>query len=160
MGKVHLCKQNSGKLETWFVLEESVDYIGAMHDGKVSISYTKDVMQADSITELLHKLQSDKESEWEWYVVMSAIDSQHRTREEKYPHHRELHILSGYIPAVCDFMLESGYTYDWEVRYLSELWVAPNSYLMIKVSGFAEAMMRARDKYIENKELKFEEVTK
>ena len=159
MGKIHLGRQNSNKLENWVVLEEDVDYIGAMHDGKVSICYTKDIEKAESIPELLHKLQGG-EDKWRWYVILDYIDSKHRTRHEEYPYHRELHVLPGVVPHVCDLEIEQSYTCNWKLRYVSELWVALNDYVMVKVSGFDEAMMRERDRYIDYWKLQFEEVTK
>lgn len=159
MGKIHLCRQNSGKLENWFILEEDVDYIGAMSNGLVSIVYTKDMVQAVSVTELLHKLQENDE-QFSYYAVLGYLDSKNRTREKEYPLHREIHLLAGFVPQVCNFEIErNNYDCEWKVRYVSELWVRIGNYVMVKVSGFNEAMMRARDKFIRSQGLEFEEAT-
>lgn len=153
MGKIHLCCQKYGR-ENWFVLEEGVDYIGAMHDGKVSMIHTVDFMQADSMTDLLHKLQDSEDDRW--YVVSDFLDSRNQTRREEYPHHRELHILTGYLPKACDFQIDRTYLSKWEVRYKRELWVQLDDSTMVKVQKFSDKMDRDLMTFIAKEGLKFE----
>ena len=163
MGRLHLIKENSYQLEHWDILEEDIDYICAMYKGKVNQIYTRDVIQTDSITELLHKLQDGEYDleclvdKWQWYAMLGCIDSKRRLRQEAYPHHRELHVLAGFIPQVCDFMIETNnYDCKWSLCYVAELWVALNESIIVKVGGFEEAMCRARDRYIIDNHLCFE----
>ena len=153
MGKVHLCRQKYGG-ENWFILEEGVDYIGAMHDGKASMIHTVDFMQADSMTDLLHKLQDSEDDRW--YVVSDFLDSKNQTRREEYPHHRELHILTGFLPRACDFQIDKSYISQWTVRYKRELWVQLDDSTMVKVQNFSDKMDRDLMRFIEKEGLKFE----
>ena len=166
MGRIHLIRDNSSPLLAWSVLEEGADHFGAMLDGKLSQSYTRDVLQTNTMPELLHKIQDGTydlqclADKWQWYAILGRIDSRGRLRQEAYPHHRELHVLAGFIPQVCDFMIETNnYDCKWSLCYVAELWIALNEWCMVKVVGFDEAMKRARDQYIVDNHLCFEEVT-
>lgn len=155
MGRIHLCRQKSP--ESWFVLEEDVDFIGAMHMGKVSIMNVEDVMQADTLSQLLHRLQGE-DKEYKWFCEMDFLDSKNRTRKDLYPHHRELHVLAGYVPSVCDIQIEREcYLVKWKVRYISELWIQTNDYMIQKVDGINSIAKVDVDRFINYWNLHFEE---
>lgn len=157
MGKLHLCAYTRGGTEvTWEILEEGCDYIGAMHDGKVSHLYTKDVCQADTLPELLRTLQKTDDN-FKWYVVTDFIDARRQTRRTEYPHHREIHLLKGFVPDVCWPRKENSYLTEWSVRYVRELWYAASDERMVKVRGFEEKADRATELYIAFNGLKYED---
>lgn len=156
MGKIHLCRQKSP--ESWFVLEEGVDFIGAMHMGKVSIMNVEDVMQADTLSQLLHRLQGE-DKEYKWFCEMDFLDSKNRTGKDLYPHHREIHVLAGFVPSVCDINIEKHGCYDanWKVRYISELWIQTDEYRIQRVSGINSIAKTEADRFINYWNLHFEE---
>lgn len=154
MGRIHLCRQKYP--ESWFVLEEGVDYIGAMHQGKVSIMNVEDVMRAETLSQLLHHIQGMKD--FKWLVEMDYLDSRNKTRSVEYPHHRELHVLAGYVPSVCDIQIEREcYLAKWKVRYISELWIQTNDYMIQKVDGINSIAKVDVDRFISYWNLHFEE---
>lgn len=154
MGRLHLtCYQK----KIWEIQEEGVDYIGAMHEGKVSQLYTDDVLQADTLPELLRLLQ-ENDPEYKWYVVMDFIDSRHNTRRTEYPHHREIHLLRGFIPDVCYPRKSEPYLAEWEVRYVRELWIAASDEKMLKVRNFEPKADREALLFIEQNKLSYEKM--
>lgn len=155
MGRIHLCHQKHPDM--WYILDEDTDYIGAMSFGKVSIMNTDDVEQADSIPELCHKLQ-DADEDFRWFCELSWIDSKKRRRPELYPHHREIHVLKGFVPEVCDFRVdEDPYLADWKVDYLSELWYQTSAGQLDMVIDFRSHVERAVDNFIWELGLMWEE---
>lgn len=155
MGKLHLTRYKEGYTEIWEILEEGVDYIGAMHEGKVSQLYVTDEVQADSLPELLLSLQKN-DPDYRWYVVMDFIDSKHGTRRSVYPHHRELHLLRGFVPEVCYPRRDEPYLAEWEVRYIRELWVAVSEERMVKVRNFEPKADAVAERYIKKIGLKYD----
>ena len=153
MGRVHLCRQKQS--EVWYILEEDVDYIGAMHNGIVGIMGTDDVIQADSITGLLHKLHDSGDTRW--YVVPDFIDSKRESRHRYSPHHRMLHVLSDFSDETCDIRQGKAYGAAWEIRFIDELWFEKDSETLIKVRYFDTKMRKAAEDYIKERRLIYED---
>lgn len=146
MGRIHLCHQKHP--DVWYILEENVDYIGAMSSGKVSIIQTDDVVQADSISELCHKLQ-EADEDFRWFCELGWIDSKRQRRLEMYPQHREIHVLRGFVPDVCDFRInENPYLADWKVDYVSELWYLTSAGQLDLVRDFRSHVESAVNDFI------------
>lgn len=153
MGRIHLMHQKHP--EVWYLLEEGVDYIGAKSNGLAVQLGSEDILQADSIAELLHKLQESKDPRW--FVVLDFIDSKKRTRFEMYPHHYEIHILIGFVPEVCECRTnENCYLADWQVGYPAELWVKTDDAHLQRVRGFTEKAQAKAHEYIRENGLEYE----
>lgn len=155
MGRIHLMHQKSP--EVWYLLEEDVDYIGASHNGKPLIMDAECVYSADSLWDMLHQMQNNKD--WRFYVVHSWIDSKHRWRDQEYPHHRHICSIAGFIPEVCDIRLDDNpYLADWKVDFCRELWVCElDGEHMYKVRGWKKKAGKAAFEYIKGNKLKWEE---
>ena len=98
---------------------------------------TECLYKAKDITNLLLAIQKAKD--YRWYVVLDHIDSNGKTRQDEYPIHCGLQKLVGYIPSVCRFRIDnSPYFADWQVDYISELWIKNTESSIVKVANFTE----------------------
>ena len=144
---IYLKHQKQGNI--YYVLDDKTMYIGAMHQGVPSIANTECLYKAENISELLHTLHESKDERW--YVVQDYIDSNEETRHEKYPLHCELHKLVGYVPEVCDIRKrDKTYSAEWEVDFLSELWIKDTEFCILKVVDFTEIRWKEVQKFVDN----------
>lgn len=131
----------------YYILNSETDYIGAMHNGIPSIMHTECIASADSVTALLHQLQESKSGKW--YVETDWINSNGKYRHDEYPAHQGLNRLDGFIKDVCNIRKEENcYLSDWEVHYISELWVKHTDCEMLRVECFNSKMSMEVKKYM------------
>lgn len=149
MPKIHLIKNTTSGTYSIIKVPES----GTTDKDCIS----EDILQADSISELLHKIQDTGDTKY--YCGTDFIDSKHRTRKEMYPLHCEIHVLPGFIKEICDIRQERLYTAEWSVRFVSDLWILTDEYSMSKVRGFTEEARREAEEYIKKHNLQYEEDT-
>ena len=132
---VYLMRQT--EYDNYYILDLERDYIGSMHNGIPSIIHTECLYSEKCIKDLLLSIQASKD--YRWYVVLDSIDSNGKMRHDEYPNHCELRRLVGYIPKVCGIRIDdSPYLANWQVDYLSELWVRNTENSIIKVANFTE----------------------
>lgn len=132
---VYLMRQT--EYDSYYILDSETDYIGAMQDGVPSIIHAECLYFEKCIKDLLLSIQASKD--YKWYVVRDFIDSNGKMRHDEYPNHCELHRLVGYIPRVCEIRIDdSTYLADWQVDYISELWVRNTENSIVKVTNFTE----------------------
>lgn len=115
--------------------------------------------ESDTIPEMLHKIQDQKD--WRFYTVAGTISSKGSTREEKYPYHIHICSLAGFVPKVCDIRLQPGKSYfdeKWVIDYQAELWIRPGGWggnEIFKVENFKEHMYRAVQEWIKENNLTY-----
>lgn len=132
---VYLMRQT--EYDNYYILDSERDYIGSMHNGIPSIIHTECLYSEKCIKDLLLSIQASKD--YRWYVVLDSIDSNGKMRHDEYPNHCELRRLVGYIPKVCGIRIDdSPYLANWQVDYLSELWVRNTENSIVKVTNFTE----------------------
>ncbi len=137
----------------YYILNSDTDYIGAMHCGIPSIMHTDCIASAENMTSLLHQLQELKDGKW--YVESDWVGSDGKYRHEEYPIHQGLHRLDGYIKEVCDIRKEEkSYLRNFEICFISDLWVKHTDNQMLRVSWFHKNMLLEVDKYIRENHLK------
>ena len=143
------------RLDRWYVLERGVDFTRLpkpVAKAPHMTTYRQVIYQADTLPDMLHQMHTAKD--WRFYVVDDTLSSKGEKVSEKYPHHRHICSLAGFIPAVCDIRLEGGKPYfgaKWELRYQSQLWVCHGGWggdCLYKVEGFTEKMDRAVEEYM------------
>ena len=155
MGRIYLMNYKSSKHE-YELIDESVDYIGAYHNGVPSIMGAEVLYAADSFPDLLHQIKNSNDQKY--YVVLDHIDSNRSTRTEKYPHYQSISPLSGYISSVCDYRIDRKcYTSDWQVDFVGDLWVKDNDDVIVRVKGFQKRAYDEVYKFIEIIRLKYTE---
>ena len=130
MKKIHFMYQKQHDI--WYIIDIDRDYWGAAHNGLISISGAEDVMQADSLTDLLLQLYDNEDDRF--YVVQNTIYHDGKERYDKYPHFMSLHPLCGYIREVYEgVMIEKEYGKS----YISELWIRDrNTETLSKIRNF------------------------
>ena len=75
-----------------------------------------------------------------------------------YPQHREIHVLRGFVPDVCDFRInENPYLADWKVDYVSELWYLTSAGQLDLVHDFRSHVESAVNDFIWDMGLMWEE---
>jgi len=146
--RIHLLHQK-GANECWYILDTETDYIGAIHDGKVSIIHTDDVYQADSMVDLLLQLREEDDT-YKWWCVTDWLGNDGVYRHDEYKHFQSIHPMKGYIKEVCEIRVDKNcYLRDWEVSFVSELWYRRNDYSIFKVHDFTEKMDKLVREYVE-----------
>lgn len=128
--KIHLCHYKDGKTDLWEIIDEDRDYIGAWHNGKVSQTFTEDVMQADSLTDLLCRIWEARDDRF--YVFINTLYPDGSDRYEKYPYHMSISPIAGYIRRVVEGIIDDD---SYGKSYVSELWVRETDTIR-KVHGF------------------------
>ena len=115
--------------------------------------------ESDTIPEMLHKIQDQKD--WRFYTVAGTISSKGSTREETHPQYTHICSLAGFVPEVCNIRLQPGKAYfdeKWVIDYQSELWIRPGGWggnEIFKVENFKEHMYRAVQKWIKENNLTY-----
>lgn len=127
--RIHLCHYKDGRTDMWEILDEARDDIGALFDGKVSRTFTEDVMQADSLTGLLLQMR-DAEST-RFYIVKNTIYNDDTEKSQKFPDFMALYPIKGYDRRALSGILKEN---DGK-SYISELWTREGDTLQ-KVHGF------------------------
>ena len=136
----------------YYILNSNTDYIGSMHNGKPSIMHTECIASADNMSDLLHQLQNMKCGKW--YVETDWIGSDGKYRHNEYPIHQGLHRLDGFIKEVCDIRKDDKcYLRDWEIDFISELWVKYSDGEITLVRDFNKNMLMEVEKYMTDHEL-------
>ena len=131
----------------YYILNSNTDYIGSMHNGKPNILHTDCIASADNMSDLLHQLQNMKCGNW--YVETDWIGSDGKYRHDEYPIHQGLHRLDGYIKEVCDIRKDNKcYLRDWEINFISELWVKYSDGEITLVRDFNKNMLMEVEKYM------------
>jgi hypothetical protein len=109
--------------------------------------------KADSVQELLHKLRSTGDPKR--YVVFDYISNTGETRTARYPMHKGIDHLAGFIDNACDISLDSTpLFYEWQVNYVSELWVQTDEYHLVQVRNFQEHMKSEVENFIRERSLR------
>ena len=143
----------------WYVLERDFDIIGKWENGRPSVPETDVVYEAADLSDLLHRIQ--KAEDWRFYVTLGWINSKRHTREDLFRTTRELHVLMGFIPEVCDIRTQNHFNAiddsKWEVAFATEMWVQTDENTVKRVSFFREKMKRDAMKYISDHGLEFDE---
>ena len=136
----------------YYILNSDTDDIGAMNNGKPSIMHTECIASADNMSDLLHQLQNMKCGKW--YVETDWIGSDGKYRHNEYPIHKGLHRLDGFIKEVCDIRKDDKcYLRDWEINFISELWVKYSDGEITLVRDFNKNMLMEVEKYMTEHEL-------
>lgn len=131
----------------YYILNSETDYIGAMHNGIPSISHTECIASAENMSNLLHQLQDMKCGKW--YVESDWLGSDGKYRHDEYPIHQGLHKLDGFVKEVCDIRKdEKCYLRDWEIDFVSELWVKYSDCDITLVRDFNKNMLLEVKKYM------------
>ena len=131
----------------YYILNSDTDYIGAMHNGMPSISHTECIASAENISDLLHQLQDIRCGKW--YVEQDWLGSDGKYRHDEYPIHQGLHKLDGFVKEVCDIRKdEKCYLRDWEIDFVSELWVKYSDCDITLVRDFNKNMLLEVKKYM------------
>lgn len=158
MSRYHLMCQNK---ELYYIIDLSEHGFCESGDGKVYIINTEDMISADTMCELLHKLQDQKSGKW--FATSGYITEKGYTREKDYPNFNEKHNLDAWIKEVCDFRIESPILKEkgrFSIRFLSDLWIQHDSYTLKRIAGFAESMDMEVREYINEFLEKILEMTK
>lgn len=131
----------------YYILNSDTDYIGAMHNGKPSILHTECIASAENMSDLLHLLQEMNCGKW--YVEQDWLGSDGKYRHDEYPMHQGLHKLDGLIKEVCDIRKEDKcYLRDWEIKFISELWVKYADGEIALVRDFNKNILMEVEKYM------------
>lgn len=131
----------------YYILNSETDYIGAMHNGIPSILHTECIASAENMSNLLHQLQDMKCGKW--YVESDWLGSDGKYRHDEYPIHQGLHKLDGFVKEVCDIRKdEKCYLRDWEIDFVSELWVKYSDCDITLVRDFNKNMLLEVKKYM------------
>ena len=131
----------------YYILNSETDYIGAMHNGIPSILHTECIASAENMSNLLHQLQDMKCGKW--YVESDWLGSDGKYRHDEYPIHQGLHKLAGFVKEVCDIRKdEKCYLRDWEIDFVSELWVKYSDCDITLVRDFNKNMLLEVKKYM------------
>ena len=140
------------RLDRWYLLERGIDFLKLptklkeSKDGSIKTT-TNVIYESNSLPDMLHQIHSNKD--WRFYVVSDSLNSLGHRSREKYPHHRHICSLAGFIPEVCDIRLREGKPFfdaKWEIDFQTELWVSHGGWggdQLLKVEGFTEKMDRA-----------------
>ena len=143
------------RLDRWYMLERGVDFKRIPPKESMSksghITTKHDVIyEADTLPDMLHQMHQAKD--WRFYVVDDSYNSLGESSREKYPHHRHVCSLAGFIPEVCDIRSARPFMGEkWRVEYQKELWVCHGGWggdCLYKVEGFTEKMERAVREYM------------
>lgn len=126
MKKIHLMHQKNGDI--WYIIDTEKDGFGAAHNGLVSILHTEDVMQADSLTDLLTQIYDNKDRRF--YIVVDTIYHDGSDQYEKYPDHMSLDPICGYMRDIF-----TGRDNGHGISYVSELWIREDETLR-KIRNF------------------------
>ena len=131
----------------YYILNSDMDYIDAMHNGKPSILHTEGIASAENMSDLLHLLQEMDCGKW--YVEQDWLGSDAKYRHDEYPMHQGLHKLDGIIKEVCDIRKEDKcYLRDWEIEFISELWVKYADGEIALVRDFNKNILMEVEKYM------------
>ena len=131
----------------YYILNSDSDYIGAMHNRMPSILHTECIASAENISDLLHQLQDMRCGKW--YVEQDWLGSDGKYRHDEYPIHQGLHRLDGFIKEVCDIRKDDKcYLRDWEIDFISELWVKYSDCDITLVRDFNKNMLMEVKKYM------------
>ena len=131
----------------YYILNSETDYIGAMHNGIPSILHTECIASAENMSNMLHQLQDMKCGKW--YVESDWLGSDGKYRHDEYPIHQGLHKLDGFVKEVCDIRKdEKCYLRDWEIDFVSELWVKYSDCDITLVRDFNKNMLLEVKKYM------------
>ena len=138
MGRVHLMRDIvSGE---WRCIEEGVDYIGALNGGKVSCNSEYDMIQADSIEQLLEMMHEHdrKNGNVKWMGVLDIIYPVGAEFESiRHPLHKKICPLAGWVKE----LMKPRKHFDCDgcsVRYISELWMRRGENHIIQVRNFQQ----------------------
>ena len=131
----------------YYIFNSETDYIGAMHNGIPSIFHTECIASAENMSNLLHQLQDMKCGKW--FVESDWLGSDGKYRHDEYPIHQGLHKLDGFVKEVCDIRKdEKCYLRDWEIDFVSELWVKYSDCDITLVRDFNKNMLLEVKKYM------------
>ena len=84
-----------------------------------------------------------------WYVEQDWLGSDGKYRHDEYPMHQGLHKLDGFIKEVCDIRKEDKcYLRDWEIEFISELWVKYADGEIALVRDFNKNILMEVEKYM------------
>ena len=109
--------------------------------------------KADSVQELLHKLYSTGDPKW--YVAFDYISNTGEIRTARYPMHRGINHLAGFADHSCDVCLDTApLLYEWQVNYVSELWVQKDEFTLVQVRNFHEHIKSEVESFIRERGLK------
>lgn len=143
----------------YYILNSDTDDIGAMNNGIPSIAHTECIASAENMSNLLHQLQDTKCGKW--YVETDWIGSDGKYRHDEYPIHQGLHRLDGFIKEVCDIRKDDKcYLRDWEIDFVSELWVKYSDGEITLVRDFNKNMLMEVEKYMTEHELFVKDISK
>ena len=142
---IYLMSQKSPLV--YYILNSDTDYIGATHNGMPSILHTECIASAENMSDLLHQLQNMKCGKL--YVETDWIGSDGKYRHDEYPIHQGLHRLDGFTKEVCDIRKDDKcYLRDWEINFISELWVKYSDGEITLVRDFNKNMLMEVEKYM------------
>ena len=151
---IYLLHQIEGDI--YYIVHSNEDYpVSVPFDNCNFVVHTEILEKAIAITELLHKLQNT--GDMRWYVVLDYANSNGKYRHEEYPQHQSLGKLAGYISDVCDIRKKkTSYTAEYEINFVSELWVKSNDNKISKVAYFEENMKQELEVYLQSHQFKKE----